>query len=103
ETINVRKAHENGDVESSHGHLKTVVDQALLLRGSRDFASRDEYGQFLQALIDKRNAGRREKFAQEQAVLGALPGCRLDHVHRLSQIRVSRSSTIQVKRNTYSV
>ena len=29
--INVRQAHENGDAESSHGHFKTAVDQALLL------------------------------------------------------------------------
>ena len=35
--INVRRAHENGDVESSHGHLKVAIDQQLLLRGSRDF------------------------------------------------------------------
>ena len=36
---NARQAHENGDVESSHGHLKTAIDQALHLRGGRDFAS----------------------------------------------------------------
>jgi transposase len=35
--INVRKPHENGDVESSHGHFKDALDQALRLRGSRDF------------------------------------------------------------------
>ena len=29
------RAHENGDVESSHGGLKNVVDQRLRLRGSR--------------------------------------------------------------------
>jgi len=103
EKINPRKAQENGDVESSHGHLKRVVDQALLLRGSRDFSSREEYAEFLQQLIDRRNAGRRKKFAEEQAVLKDLPLSRLDHVHRLPGIRVSRSSTIQVKRNTYSV
>jgi len=27
--INVRTAHENGDVESSHGHLKRAIDQGL--------------------------------------------------------------------------
>jgi len=37
--INVRQAHENGDVESSHRHFKNAVDQALRLRGSRDFTS----------------------------------------------------------------
>jgi hypothetical protein len=51
ERINVRCANENGDVESSHGHLKNRIDQALLLRGSRDFASREDYMDFVQALI----------------------------------------------------
>lgn len=101
--INVRKANENGDVESSHGHLKTVVEQALLLRGSRDFSSRQEYGHFLQALVDKRNASRAVKFAQEQACLGDLPPCRIAHQHRVTGIRVSKHSTIQIKHNTYSV
>jgi hypothetical protein len=30
-------AHENGSIESSHGHLKKTLEDALLLRGSRDF------------------------------------------------------------------
>jgi len=101
--INVRQAHENGDVESSHGHFKTAVDQALLLRGSRDFANREDYEQFLQELIDKRNASRGAKLAEEEACLGELPPGKLDHRQRISGIRVRGSSTIQVKRNTYSV
>lgn len=101
--INVRKAHENGDIESSHGHLKTVVDQALLLRGNRDFADRAEYERFLQHLADKRNASRSAKFAEEQTRLSELPPCKLDHRQRVPDIKVRSSSTIQVKRNTYSV
>jgi hypothetical protein len=33
-------AHENGSIESSHGHLKKALEDALLLRGSRDFGLR---------------------------------------------------------------
>lgn len=56
---NPRSPHENGDCESLHGHLKTTIDQALLLRGSRDFASREEYQHFLdEVLARKRPAGR---------------------------------------------
>ena len=33
--------NENGDVEQSHRQFKRAVDQALMLRGSRDFASRE--------------------------------------------------------------
>jgi hypothetical protein len=31
-------AHENGSIESPHGHLKKVLTDELLLRGSRDFS-----------------------------------------------------------------
>jgi len=101
--INVRKAHENGDVESSHGHLKAVVEQGLLLRGSRDFATREEYEDFLGELIDKRNASRSPRFEREEEVLGELPPTKLDYRTQARGIRVHSSSTIQVKRNTYSV
>ncbi len=30
-------AHENGSIESSHGHLKNALGDELLLRGSREF------------------------------------------------------------------
>ncbi|MCO6435456.1 MAG: IS21 family transposase, partial [Phycisphaerae bacterium] len=103
ERINVRQAHENGDVESSHGHLKTAIDQALLLRGSRDFASREEYEHFLLAVVEKRNLGRGDKPSEERLLLGELPPGKLDHRQYIHAIRVQRSSTIQVKRNTYSV
>ncbi|MGY4601457.1 hypothetical protein ACVWXL_009203 [Bradyrhizobium sp. GM22.5] len=34
-------AHENGSIESAHGHLKRALEDALLLRGTRDFANLD--------------------------------------------------------------
>jgi hypothetical protein len=100
---NAHQAHENGDVESSHGHLKTVIDQALLLRGSRDFADREAYQQFLTQLIDKRNAARADKLGLEEACLAELPLGKLQHQQWCKYIRVASSCTIQVKRNTYSV
>ena len=36
-------AHENGSIESRHGHLKTRLDQALQLRGARDFDTFDHW------------------------------------------------------------
>ena len=50
EATNPYSGHENGDVESAHGHFKKAVAQALLLRGSHDFASQVEYEQSLRAL-----------------------------------------------------
>lgn len=101
--INVRKANENGDVESLHGKLKDRIDQQLLLRGSRDFASRKEYEAFVQAIIDRANAGRSEKYAADRAQLLPLPASRLDTGDLIKNIRVSCHSTIQVRATTYSV
>jgi hypothetical protein len=103
ERINVRCANENGDVESSHGHLKNRIDQALLLRGSRDFASREEYVSFLEQLIDQANSHRRALFQREQEHLSRLPDHRLDTDEVLSGLRVHKSSTIHVRKNVYSV
>lgn len=101
--INVRQAHENGDAESSHGHFKTAVDQALRLRGSRDFASPEDYRKFLRDMAVERNAKRQERFAEEQAVLRELPPRRLESRRRLTAVPVGKGSTIRVYENTYSV
>lgn len=69
----MRQPYENGDGESSHGHFKTAVAQALQLRGSRDFASRDDDQTFLRQVLDKRNTARRERHAEEVALLRPLP------------------------------
>ena len=61
------QGHENGDVEQSHHRLKRAMEQALLLRGGRDFESRAEYEVFLRKLIEGRNRGRAEKYAEEMA------------------------------------
>ena len=103
ERTNARCANENGDVESSNGHLKDRLDQALMLRGSREFASRDEYVRFVEETIARANTHRSSRFTEEQAQLGPLPDERLDTDDVLSGIRVSKCSTIHVRTNTYSV
>jgi hypothetical protein len=102
QAINVRQAHENGDVEQSHHRFKTAVDQALMLRGSRDFAERSGYEQFLRAVMAQRNQGRQARFAEERPRLGALPARRFD-AWRKCRVRVTPASTIRVDHNTYSV
>lgn len=102
EATNPASGHENGDCEQSHRRFKETLDQELKLRGSRDFKSREEYAHFLRALKDRRNLGRSELFQKEQARLRPLPRRRLDTLERV-KVRVSRSSTIQVKKNAYSV
>ncbi len=100
--INPARPNENGDVEQRHYRFKKAVEQALMLRGSRDFGSCKEYEHFLEVLLYQLNQGRRERFEQEQAVLKSLPAKRLESCSRL-EVRVGPSSTIRVKHNVYSV
>jgi hypothetical protein len=94
--------HENGDVEQRHYRLKQAVDQALILRNSRDFADRSEYEQFLGRLFKQLNAGRNKRFLEEQALLHRLPKHRIETCKK-STTRVGPSSTIRVNHNVYSV
>ena len=100
--INPRKANENGDIEGRHHRFKKAVDQALMLRGSRDFATRAAYAAFLRRVLDQLNRPRRERFEEECRVLRRLPARWLDSCKRL-RARVRPSSTIVVDRNVYSV
>ncbi len=52
------RGHENGDVEQSHHRFKRAIEQAVLLRGSREFAGRSEYEAFLREILAARNRGR---------------------------------------------
>ena len=71
--INRGQSHENGVAEHAHYRLKDAVDQALILRGSRDFHTDDDYAQFVQEMVDRRNRLVRGKLEQELAWLGPLP------------------------------
>jgi hypothetical protein len=102
QAIAARKANQNGDAEQSHNRLKQAIDQALMLRGSRDFDGRAAYEQFLRTVYAQRNRGRTERFAEERPQLNDLPAGRIDAWHRC-QPRVSQGSTIRVVTNTYSV
>ena len=50
---NLGVAHENGSIESSHGHLKKALEDALLLRGSRDFDDLDGYRRFVDEIVGR--------------------------------------------------
>src|SRR3954471_3456405 len=102
QAIQPRQANENGDVEQSHHRFKQAVDQALMLRGSRDFAGRGDYQTFLKRLMAGRNANRKGRFLEEMAVLSSLPARRLEMARRL-KARVDSGSTIHVGGNTYSL
>jgi len=102
EKIQPREPHENGDVESLHGHFKTAIDQALMLRGSRDFADVASYAQFVDGVMEDRNRGRRKRFLEEIPQLRSLPQLRLPSFSRVN-VRVNTGSLIHVQANAYSV
>jgi len=94
--------HENGDIEQRHHRLKKALEQSLLLRGSRDFQSREEYKAFLRKLFAQLNSNRKKRFAEELEVLRRLPANRLESCKRL-KVKVGPGSAIRVNHNTYSV
>src|SRR3954465_8286743 len=66
-------AHENGSIESSHGHLKKALEDAMLLRGSRDFDDLNSYRGFIDEIVGRRNANNRKRIELERPMLIALP------------------------------
>jgi len=94
--------NENGDVEQRHHRFKRAVGQELMLRGSPDFASQGEYRRFLAAMLERSNAGRRQRLGEEMAVMRELPDRRMESARR-DRVKVDSGSLIYVDRNVYSV
>ena len=66
-------AHENGSIESPHGHLKRALEDALLLRGSRDFEHLEDLRCFVDEIVGRRNAKNAKRIDQERLALRPLP------------------------------
>jgi len=96
------KGHENGSVESAHGHLKSRLHQALELRGSYDFDSIAHYQQFIDQVVAKHNQRHQKLIKIERQQLQPLPAHRTIDFDEITA-RVSTTSTIIVKKIMYSV
>ena len=97
------EGHENGVAEKAHHLLKKALNQALILRGSRDFASVDAYLAFVDRIVDEQlQGGRAEKIAAERAALRPLPATKLPEYTSVHPV-VRKWSTISVGRRIYSV
>lgn len=101
-TINVGRPQENGSCESSHGHLKRRIRQHLLLRGSFDFASEEEYDRFLIGVLESANRLRTERLGEE---LAAMKETAIEDLpdYRELMVSVGNNSTIRVRKLRYSV
>jgi hypothetical protein len=95
-------SHENGSVESPHGHIKRRIKQALLLRGSNEFDSKQAYQTWLDGVIHQHNRRNTKNITTERMALQPLPTYKTTDFTEVSA-RVSSSSTIDVRRVTYTV
>ena len=94
--------HENGSIESPHGHLKRRIQQGLLLRESANFDTVDAYQQWLDGIVKQMNRHCQEALEVERPALKALPARRTcDFSEQV--VKVTTSSTIEVKRVLYTV
>lgn len=69
-------AHENGSIESPHGHLKSAIRDAVLLRGSSDFADLLAYRRFIDEIVSRHNARNGKRIDAERVTLQPLPPSR---------------------------
>jgi hypothetical protein len=101
-TTAVAAKEQNGDVESANGAFKRRLEQALLVRGSRDFTSVDAWQDFIDRVARKANANRGKRVAEDLAAMRELPVAKLpEYVEE--EVCVSDWSTVRVKHCAYSV
>ena len=100
--INSGESHENGVAEQAHYRLKDAIGQALMLRGSRDFNSLEEYTGFVRKVVDRRNRLVQGKLEEERPRLRPLPPAPVpEYVNHRARVR--KWSTIQAAGRTYTV
>jgi hypothetical protein len=101
-TTEVGAKEQNGDVEAANGVLKRALNQALLVRGSRDFDSRDAWQAFVDDVMRKANRGRGARVAEDMEAMRELNVAKLPEFVE-QEFRVSDWSTVRVKQCAYSV
>lgn len=101
-TTEVGAKEQNGDVEASNGAIKRRLEQALELRGHRDFDSVEVWQQFVDQSLRKANGGRQRRLAEDLAAMRPLDVAKLPEFTE-SDVLVSEWSTIRIKHCAYSV
>ena len=97
------RAHENGVAEQAHRRLKSLIAQALLVRGHADFTDVAAYDTFVQEVVAYwRNRPAAARLAEERSALRALPSAAIPSYTTYYPV-VRRWSTIRVAHRTYSV
>ena len=99
---NLGKSHENGSIESAHGHFKNRIRQALILRNSKDFSSISQYQKFIDKIISKHNKRYHSLFIEEKKFLMELPQNKIEDFTVL-HVKSTSCSTINIRNVTYSI
>jgi hypothetical protein len=95
-------AHENGAIEGPHGHLKRAIEDALLMRASRDFDDLTSYRRFIDEIIGRRNTRNAKRIDIERTTLKRLPDRRsCDYEEVL--VRVTSSGGFTLRKVFYTV
>lgn len=95
-------AHENGSIESAHGHLKAAIRDALLMRGTPDFPDLTSYRAFVDEIVGRRNAARAKRIAAERAYLQPLPANRTTDFEEVI-VTVSSTGGFTLRKVFYTV
>ena len=95
-------AHENGSIESAHGHLKAAIRDALLMRGTSDFPDLTGYRAFADEIVGRRNAARAKRIAAERAYLQPLPANRTTDFEEVI-VTVSSTGGFTLRKVFYTV
>ena len=95
-------AHENGSIESAHGHLKAAIRDALLMRGTPDFSDLTGYRAFVDEIVGRRNAARAKRIAAERAYLQTLPANRTTDFEEVI-VTVSSTGGFTLRKVFYTV
>jgi len=99
---NLGQSHVNGVVECANGSLKRRVSQQFKLRGHRDFDSVEAYQSWIDQVVARLNRRSHSRFLEEQLALQPLPN-HLSADYQILHSKVTRSSTIEIRRVLYSV
>ena len=95
-------AHENGAIEGPHGHLKRAIQDALLMRGSADFADLAAYRGFIDEIVSRRNVRNARRIDLERAELQPLPSQRTSDYEEVG-VRVTSSGGFTLRKVFYTV
>ncbi len=99
---NTGVAHENGSIESPHGHLKRALADALLLRASSDFPDLPAYRAFVDGVVALRNTRNAKRIESERPHLQRLPDRRTCDYEDVT-VRVTSSGGFRLRKVFYTV